>query len=334
MLKRCSLCLVTVGANFFVKNRGMKVLRTVMRIFVLIAIIGSIQNVQKDWVGGLSLTATANTTFVASRIIILTSLIFRRRHFEEFLREIVSVVPYGELKRIHRFILVVTTSVFTILLILIHAYMTLPKYWGSDLVWYTWRFVESLSLCWITLTCGMYAIALKILFASFAQKTHLLKLKIMTGADASVQLRYYRSEVQELHARFENLFNLMPLLWFCAVVVEGPRIVLILYDSTLIEFLLFLCWPVNCIVSPVAVCFLVSSLMSRMNSSLNDVFQLICKNRNHLPVPCEIIHHIESLKSLQFTGLSFFAINRSFVLSLIGTIFTVSALLEQYMKHA
>ena len=205
----------------------------------------------------------------------------------------------------------------------------------TGILYHTWRVSEELSGCWITMTCAAYAIALRIIFVCFTRKTCLLQLKMLSYPDPASAVRNYACEVSELHERFENCFNLMPLLWFFTAVIEGPRVVMVLSRCSLVEFLLFVSWPINCIVAPIVVCFLISSLKSQMEKRLTDTYRLLCKNKC---IRCqdnnEILFNLDSIKSQQFTGFGFFAMNRSFVLSLVGTIFTVSALLDQYIKRA
>lgn len=83
---------------------------------------------------------------------------------------------------------------------------------------------------------------------------------------------------------------------------------------------------------------MVATLVSVDQSSLSDMVDqaqdLIMVH--HTKGVCDdilAIRELKSIKSIKFMGLSFFSIDKSFVLSYIGTVLTFSALISTYTNN-
>lgn len=333
VLRYCSLALLPAGANFFAETRLMKLIRFMMLANFVLSMSSSIGTLYSSWNNGVTFSSLANTTLAVSRIIAVAFLVKQRKQIEEFLSGLVEVIPGKDLRRILWIIYRLTPMAYLIIALKSIESVLFLSTRNFRLSFILWKLTDDATSCWVAMTCSTYAVALHMLFFFINQQTCVLQRKLISSPNILHTIRSYTTAVEEQHERFEKLFSLMPFLWFFSLVVETPRTVYILSRTNLVDFLLLFSWIVNGLVCPVCVCFLISSFESVLSRSIDRIHDFLFEKCNMQSSDrMEAISVLKSVKSIQFTGLSFFALNRSFVLSLTGTLFTVSALLDQYMK--
>ena len=332
--KYCSVVLFLLGANFFVRRQLLVVLRTFFRLcFVVYAII-NLKLMSDVWKKkGFSLSFVAEITFSSVRYIFFLVLVGRTKRIESFVLNCMTLVSSQHISKLWQ-------RVFTINIVVIAVQATdffvirvpriITKKDPIDIIGITFG---DLTVSAFMITCGFYTIMILILSARIHSTISIIERRFIDGVGI---VKHKFSHIHRDVREFEALFSILPLCWFANCVVETPRTILAIlkYMSDFRSALSVVLWVSNVTLCPLFVCLLVSSIKSKLDDALDDLYHKVVTS-NQLPGTEKLLFRIElkTLKRISFTGSGFFTIDKSFVLSLIGAVSTISVLIATYARQ-
>lgn len=328
VLMACSLLLFTSGSNFFVKSEVGRRIRCLFRIlFVIVSCFFAYLTFVFWRSFGLSLTFLSFAAYSCGFVSCYVVLILRRKSCESLMRQIMRRVTQTDLHRVWKeaVVLLVLTSVLWV-----YDYVVALTSWSrSDASYYVNSVTEALTPNWIMVTCSFYVIVFRLL--SFYQ------IRIMQNAIRSATNEPRKLDVIQITARlirdsndeFDRLFSLMPFMWFAHGIISTPS-----YVSYLRSSLSLLPMISTSVFAPIVVVMVISCVQSSMDRLLMEAKDLIA--RNQVIASSEkllLLRDLNLLKEIRFTGLSFFQLDKSFVLAYSGSVVTFSALIATYANN-
>lgn len=330
ILSFCSISLVVTGANLFIRQKTLIILRTLFRTwFATFALYINFEHLMFTYgIQGFSLTFAAHLVFHLTRITCLTIIISKRRQIESFAIRSLDCMSKPDLSLIWKKVLIINLIMFSVKLFIFGMFglLTNKLYYGFSALLH--MILYGTVSCFSE-TCGFYSIMLFILSARIHATLDCIEKRFKEGEGT---VSHYVSKIHADVKEFDHLFSFLPFCWFIVTVVETPRMILALkvymcdfgrvFDAIAAIF--------NLTVSPLLVCVLISHVKSSINDAVDNVYHKVVTSNQTPGQKILIRYELKTLKNISFTGLEFFTIDRSFVLSIIGAVCTVYVLIATY----
>lgn len=330
ILRFCSLVLIFTGSNLFVRHKPLAILRILFRTWFAVFAAYNFKYLAQMWMGkGFSLTFLATLMFHLVRITFFILIILRRKRIESFVVRCLNCIHKPNLSKIWKKILIINFLIFSLKLF-DFATFRIPKYsMKNGLFALLTRMIHDLTVSCFSETCGLYSIMLFILSARIHATINSIERRFKEGEGV---VSHYISSIHSDVQTFDSLFSFLPFCWFGNGVVETPRTILALiqYMSNFQRSVNVIVWVINLTISPLLICLQISYVKNNINDAVDSVYHKVVTS-NQMPGQKILIRfELETLKDINFTGLSFFTIDRSLILSLIGAVCTVSVLIATY----
>jgi hypothetical protein len=140
--------------------------------------------------------------------------------------------------------------------------------------------------------------------------------------------------IRDSSREFDNLLSLLPFLWFLFGIIGAPEAIISTVKHEGTDLILSCIVLLRNIVSPIVAAYLTSVTRCSINDMVNQAQDQVMMH--HTKGCCDdilVLRELDSVKAIRMTGLSFFEIDKSFIISYIGTVLTFAALISTYMNN-
>lgn len=281
---------------------------------------------------GLSLNSLNWTVTTIGFVSCVSQLIGRRSSFEAFLTEITAGLDQQSLRIRTKEAICISFVVYTTGLIksaLYCCHRVSGGRWSYRTVVYTTAFWYP---DWIIMTCAFYFVALRLLYSSLQQQLSRVKQCVRSGNLASGAIRVSAKQMRGSCDEFDRLFGIMPFMWFLFGILAAPDTLSEIshFDGNVSELISNL----QVFSVPVLVVLLAAAEHSSLVQVVHQIQDLLSRSESLSPgQESLILRDLDSLTQFQFTGLAFFSLDRSFILSYVGTVATFAALIASFARN-
>jgi hypothetical protein len=343
VLSSCSLLLAWNGANLFAGSRFLRIIRWMLRLCFLVGtltlamgIIGVLTE------SGLSLTFLAYASYSGSFVIGIACLIIRRGRIETLFISLISNLSTRDVEKLLRYIGLVNLSIlmFTLFEYSISRFthiLQLSRNSNIDhndsLPTIAWSLMMIITN-WVPNTAGFYIIGNRILFL-YHKKLMAETVRTLDGGYADIgSISRTAKLIRDSSREFDHLFSILPFLWFLYGIIGAPKAIIEAVKPQGAEQILSCMFLLRNIVAPILAAYRTSVTRSSINDMVDHAQDLVMMR--HTKGCCDdilVVRELDSIKSIRLTGLSFFGIDKSFIISYIGTVLTFAALISTYMNN-
>ena len=333
LLDRCSLVLFLSGAHLFARTRKAKLVRCVLRVWFLCAIIPLI----KAWIGfaekGFGVAVMTYSTYICATITSNGVLMMRSKQLERFLEKLVKNINANDRKTILRKLSCVhgiyVAQIIILVIIIISSFHPFSDKSVLQIINNIYQAIGSCTTYWILSSCSFYWIALRIMSAH-----HKTLIKSLLQATFQKNCTYRMTEPMFLSIRqssieFERNLSFVPFLWFLyGVVGSSPLVYGLVRDPA---NALHVAYALLDYVPPMIVVVAVSRSMERCFESSEKVVRVVASNESIKSSDQSLIlRELDSMKTIRLTGMSYFTLDRSFLMSYVGSVLTFAALMAGF----
>ena len=185
---------------------------------------------------------------------------------------------------------------------------------------------------WVMMTASFYWITMQILFAY--QMQHLLLLKHALS-QTKVDCRMLRSVINSIHQAidaFEEILSFMPFLWFLYGMIGSSSSVYRLIRNP--SNILHITYGFRDYIAPLLVVVAADHAATKLAALTAQVIDsashsTMIEMKDKLP----LLRDLDAIKSKRLTGLSCFTLDRSFLVSYVGSVLTFAALIAGFKKE-
>lgn len=326
----CSLLLVLTGCNLFVRSKFLKAIRWTLRVWFIVCSLLILNGMSEKYrKTKLSLSSLAYTSYAFGLSVSFGYLLVYRKRYESLLTSLIHTATENDLQRWRKMIgkvNVLLTIFYPIEIVMnqIAGFLSLPSQTLSlDNSQVMWTLV-SLFTNWVSSTCGFYVIVKKLLFLCHKELLLDSVNRLSSGRIELPVISRRAKLIRDSSRDFDQLFSIFPFLWFFFGILGAPLNLLSMAKLSGIDQLMGLMFFVRNTVIPVVAAIPISMDQSALFDTVSQAQDLIMMH--HTKGACDdglAIRELESIKSIKFTGMSFFNIDKSFILSYIGTILTL-----------
>lgn len=329
VLRNSTFLLVMRGSHFFAQSRPRVLMQYVLLVWFIITSAMYACESLKFWKSdGLAFTSIGLTTVVAASVTVNAVLMTRQKAIESLLLRLVQRLESHQLRALLK-------QMNRINILAMIAFLVQPFLWINIIVrrpfniWLLVSLVARLNL--------HFAIATSFVYYIFVQTLLLHHRNLIRDCyqdpRTHVIVRAAKS-ILELSHKFEQLFNVLPFLWFVYGILGAPVTFATLRPSLTLHFVLLFSQIAFTFVSPVLVVIAVDRLRASLSRETDDLRDWVLdRTRDPGAEELHMIYNLESVKRIRFTGISAFTLDRSFVLTYIGTIATFAALISSYVNN-
>ena len=338
ILASCSLLLVLNGCNLFVTRRILLIVRCIFRVWFIVCAITLANGAAVEYYHShLSLSFLAYLSYAFGFVVSCWILMMRRKRYEDLIAYLISNMTTTDLSSIRNLILAISVPLFVFYSAEIVTFNLLNYYPPSDVARNKIvRNFVNLSTSWIAYSAGFYVIVIKMLF--LYHKSLLLDLvkQISCGRIDHVTISRKAKLIRDSSRDFDRLFSVFPFLWFVFGILGAPGALTRTVAMRGAQQLVGLTFALRNFATSLMVALLVSVSKSSLSDTVNEAQDWIMIQVLPGKSACEdglAIRELDSIKSINFTGLSFFSLDKSFILSYIGTVCTFAALIASYTNN-
>ena len=333
LLDRCSLVLCFTGANLFARTNCSIIIRWILRVWFLSALIP----IAYDWfqIAKMGKHGEMMTlpVFLIAAITAIGLLVLKSKHLELFLECMVNDISQSDQK-----IMLQNLNYIHLLCVLMisflavtHVYQLIP-FAGKTSLRIIYRIYKVACICttyWGFSSCVFYWIALRIM--SFYHK-HQMKLITHVASQESCNHRIIGPIIKSIRnslIAFEHNLSFLPFLWFMYGMISSAAYVYSLMrgagNAVEVLFALLDYLP------PLIVVVAVSRAMEQLSVLVEEAISFVASNESiKSSQQFLILRELDSLKAMRLTGMSYFTLDRSFVVSYIGSVLTFAALMAGF----
>lgn len=340
VLASCSLLLAFNGANLFIRSRFLRSIRWTCRIWCLGSILTLIfGNILQFRESGISLTSLAYSSYALSFGVCNTYLISRRERLEQLFAYFLSNITKQQIVKLRRYIGIVNLSILTFSLTeyLVGEFEVMSKeppdprlvsFFG--LLWN----VMIITTDWIPLTCGFYVIGMRLLSLYHKNLVENCVIQIQNGNTDLMEISKTAKLIRNSSREFDDIFSILPFLWFLFGIVGAPKAIHRAAGSQGILQFLSCMFLIRNIIAPIIAAYVTSIDRSSISDLVDQAQdQVMMHHAKGASDDMFVVAELNSIKSIKFTGLSFFEIDKSFIISYIGTVLTFAALISTYTSN-
>jgi hypothetical protein len=141
----------------------------------------------------------------------------------------------------------------------------------------------------------------------------------------------YINNIRNQHKQFERLLSIHPFLWFLFGIIGSTGFVNGIINNPMNPLNFF--FGFNDYGAPIIVVVTVSHLQASFCEEIDKAIDVV-ENSESMSIADQMLLHrdLTSLKSLTHTGLSYFTLDKSFVMSYAGSVLTFAALISGFSK--
>lgn len=338
ILRSCSLALVLNGCNLFVRSRFGELVRSFFLLWVVAAFAWYIKDSSDIYAQrkGISFGCVSQLSNAIGLVACILPLSRRKKQVESFVRTIVPRVREQDLHRIQTEIWclnigLLAYNVIEVLIQLARRVIEGPDPFTLHTISWLVRFGSN----WILSTTGFYLIMVRLLIASHS--TLLLRATRNLsdrGSHVSFRIRWTLKSIQDTNDEFERLFSVMPFMWFMLGALTAPAGITMAKVTGLMGYL-YAVFMIRLFVFPIAVTLILDHLQSALRTQVIQAQVLVLKSRAMEAMEeLLVLRDLDQVADMRFTGFSFFILNKSFVLSYVGSVVTFAALIANYIVNA
>ena len=131
---------------------------------------------------------------------------------------------------------------------------------------------------------------------------------------------------------FEDLISLLPFLWFMGGIISSSAMVFkIVQNPSDISYLFY---TVADYAPPIVVVIASARVTQNIRTMTEDLMCAVNSNSHHGEgMKLLLLRELDSLRSLKLTGMSYFTLDRSFLLSYVGSVLTFAVLIAGFKKE-
>lgn len=158
---------------------------------------------------------------------------------------------------------------------------------------------------WIVVSCAFYLLIFALLIRFHKRQlltmTEQLKQQTLTPGDCNL----IASKIHCSSREFDQLFSLMPFLWFCYGILAAPgSYAWIEYSPTLLSFITIVSRTIASFLVPIGVVLTISSRQTGVHSMLNEAEALIGRSMRFTSSDkLLMLRDTKSLRKVKFTGV-------------------------------
>lgn len=336
----CSLPVAQTGTELFLKSRWFIRLRWCLRLFFVFGAISYSFSEAESWLAdGMTTDSLASTSFVIGCFITNIHLMMNRKRMEKLILTLTSVLRSQTVRSLYwqNMVIFVIMTVSNFLEVCRQQQLKLYDYKSGDFwdrLGLAGNAVADFVMEWIPGQATFYWMTVQMLFL---YQRRILSGIIRVSCTGDSDFRHFRSSlslIRSVAQEFDDLFSILPLMWFFNQFVSCPNSILNVLHATKINKWEVLYNVLRYHVMPLVMVYFMSRLQDGVN---HDVDRTIDRASDLKGLTfCQInfmIRELESIKSIKLTGMSFFVLDKSFLLSYIGTVLTFAALIATYARE-
>ena len=273
--------------------------------------------------------------FLIAAIIANGFLVLKSTQLERWLESIIDDISQSDQKillknlNIMHLLCALTISLVS----MAHVYQLLP-FSNKTSLYIIYRIYKVACICtvyWSFSSCVFYWIALRIM-SSYHKGQMKRIIHVATQKNCTYEMigPMIKSIMQSLIA-FEHNLSFLPFLWFLygIVSVAGYVYGLMRHSGNTAEYL----YALLDYLPPVIVVIAVSRSMEQLSVLIEEAVSLVASNESiKSSQQFLILRELDSLTAIQLTGLRYFTMNRSFLVSYVGSVLTFAALMAGFLK--
>lgn len=333
-----SVLLFWSGSNLFVKTKAGRFIRRLFQAWLLVVIVCAFHVTLKTWLkNGMSLSSLAFTAYDIGIVVCYAVIICRRQAFESLIKHIITHVRCEDLRRLYIESVVLISLMYSefFAMRLVQVFLLENPSREFPFLKDVTLVVELTTPNWIAVTCIFYFIVFRLL--SFYHMLLIEKsLQILIRDPREVQvMRVTMTHIRDTSREFDGLFNIMPFMWFVHGILAAPAYVLYLTSQRVSDALTVLPFILVSLLSPIAVTLTISQLQSSFFVMLDNAQSLIIRSISVSETQeLLLLRDMDSLKSIRFTGCSFFSLDKSFIMAYLGSVVTFASLIATYANRS
>ena len=335
VLSRMSLVLFFMGSNMSICSRWLKLLRL---LFLAVFIISGANVIRMlvlrfSW-DPFTLGLLANCSWTMAFILSNFLLIWRHRRLEQFMTSMIDFIDLSDVRTLGRRCIMRTGGIF-LFMALATIRGNYSKFMTSDpesiLMTFLNCILQLSNSYWILTTSMFYGTVVELLLLFHGRKLDLLLQHLSRGhCDFDFVYDTAQSLIASV-ARFEELMSFLPVLWFGNNLISGAGILKISFahagaNGNGIVIMIHDYLPPMLVV--LSACRGMNARASLVDKAVTAVAQKNVSGEEKLLAMTELRRLADMT---QLTGMSFFTMDKNFLLSFVGAVLTYAALFQSYI---
>ena len=339
LLNRCSLILLPSGGHMFLQSRAAIVFGCVLKIWFVAAVLASAHSVWRIWNdGGTSIRLLNAISYFSGMIVSHALLFWKRRKVEQLLTKLADGIDEMDCLNLIRWIYMLMLLYLSqvIYFVVAQAYRFINGEFRTTLVIIK-RIISTSSIgpaYWIASSSIFYWTVMQMMFMFQKGKLeHLKRYVSIQKEKLDYQVAYVAiCAIKKVVVEFENLISLLPFLWFMYGTISSSAMVFKIVKNPSDISNLF--YTVADYAPPVVVVIAAARVAQNIGRLTEDIMCAVNSNSHHGEgMKLLLLRELDSLKALKLTGMSYFTLDRSFLLSYIGSVLTFAVLIAGFKKE-
>ena len=334
LLSRCSLVLSVSGAHLFAHTKKATIVRWILRALCASAILMRFELLWRLSSTVSTIISISFLTFILLNIASVYLLVRNREKLETLLTALVQGIGEPAIRRLEHFVALVHI-LFVLQAVLVFAVFLNARHPSSmrlfDVTRYITYYVGVSVSNWIITTALFYWIMMQILFAY--QKQQMLKLKhglSLKKVDGRM-LRSTMIDVRKSSDAFEEILSFLPFLWFLYGMINSSASIYRLIRSPSIMMITYI---IRDYIPPLLVVVAVDRAVTKFAAITDQVIDSLAHNTQiELKDRLHLLHDLDSIRAKRLTGLAFFTLEKSFLVSYVGSVLTFAALIAGFRNE-
>ena len=337
LLNRCSLILAPSGGQMFLQSRAAIAFRSFLRIWFVAAVLAAVHSAWRAWNdGGTSIRLLNHISYIHGMTVSHALLFWKRRQLEQFFMKLADGIDVKDCHHLIRWIyillLLYLTQVTYFVASRTRSLISGDVQTAFDIIR---KIIYASSIGpahWIVSSSIFYWIVLQMMFMFQKGKLEHLK-RYVSLRKLDYQVAYTAiCSIMKVAVEFEDLISLLPFLWFMGGIVSSSAIVYrIVQNPSDISALLY---TMADYAPPIVVVIAAARVTQTICRLTEDIMCAVNSNSHHGEgMKLLLLRELDSLKTLKLTGMSYFTLDRSFLLSYIGSILTFAVLIAGFKRE-
>ena len=329
VLSRMSLVLFFMGSNMSIRSRWLKLLRILIRA---VFIIGGADLIRMMLVklssGRFTLGTMASSSWTTACILSNFMLIMRQRRLEQFMTSLIDSVHLSDVRTLGRRCVLRTGGVF-LFMATVTAMRTYSRFVNDEpvLILITFPISQLSNSFWIVTTGVFYGTVIELLLLFHERKMHMILQHLSRGHCDFVFVYDTVQAVITSVARFEELMSFLPVIWFGNNLISGAGILNMSFtDHDGNGFVIV----THDYLPPMLAILSACRGMDARASLVDKVVTAVARKDMSGETKLLAMTELRRLADMQLTGMSFFTLDRTFLLAFIGAVLTYAALFYSY----
>jgi hypothetical protein len=276
---------------------------------------------------GLTNETLWTMSYLLTKVICYTAIIMRQKRIERLVRSISTDIPAD--KRIQRVIRMsrLFTTIFLVQVIvnITNGILVINRHTIVDVMMLVSKFTSQ----WIMITSIFYWNMLQLLSIFAEQQLACIKVNVESKYSDMVFVVTRLTTIADRVREFERLFSPIPFLWFAFAIISASATVFSVIRNPSDYLNLF--YNTMDYLPPILVVMAVDDVFGKLRNE-SDILTTGVTLNSSVGIGDKIllINEIKKLKELRLTGMNFFSLDRSFILSYIASVLTFAALIAGF----